>query len=386
MECSVCVEVKKKMILCNECSNMACLQCYKSYFLTILGSKCMSCGNNFSPVYLKKCFDKKDYNELIEYKKTIYENMEKHYLVLNQKVIEDKITDEYLKKIYRISKERNQLKHAKDKQHLYKVIDELYDIFTTKCQHKNIISSNIIPCRNCRGILVDYICTLCGYKVCKKCLSEIIDDDHICNKEEINNIDEIKKISKPCPKCFISIEKIEGCDQMWCIKCHTAFSWNSGKIDKGKGIHNPHYYDWLTTDTVKILETKLKVAIDLPNRDIFIDFLGQILTIKDKYLPETDQITVNERPRILYITNKITEEKYKTLLVKNYKKHEYKIEMKGILEWYIDKGVELLQSYETNKSLLGDIIDLKIHVNSKLMDLQKNYGYKHKLGFQKFLT
>ena len=40
------------------------------------------------------------------------------------------------------------------------------------------------------------------------------------------------------------ISKIDGCDQMWCIKCHIQFSWRSGQQMEGYN-HNPEYFRWL---------------------------------------------------------------------------------------------------------------------------------------------
>lgn len=34
------------------------------------------------------------------------------------------------------------------------------------------------------------------------------------------------------------------CDQMWCVDCHTAFSWATGNLVNGV-VHNPHYYEYL---------------------------------------------------------------------------------------------------------------------------------------------
>ena len=39
------------------------------------------------------------------------------------------------------------------------------------------------------------------------------------------------------------ITKIDGCDQMWCVSCHTAFSWRTGQAASGI-VHNPHFYEW----------------------------------------------------------------------------------------------------------------------------------------------
>lgn len=37
---------------------------------------------------------------------------------------------------------------------------------------------------------------------------------------------------------------LRNCDQIWCVKCHTAFNWKTGKVETGP-IHNPHYYQYM---------------------------------------------------------------------------------------------------------------------------------------------
>ena len=108
----------------------------------------------------------------------------------------------------------------------------------------------IMPCpqESCRGFLsTGYKCGICNLFTCPKCL-EIVGDkrinpDHVCDEDKVKSAELIKATTKPCPGCGERIQKIEGCDQMWCTGCHTAFSWRTGAIDNGT-IHNPHFYQY----------------------------------------------------------------------------------------------------------------------------------------------
>ena len=72
---------------------------------------------------------------------------------------------------------------------------------------------------------------------------EVGGGDHVCKKEDLETAQLLAKNTKPCPKCSMGIFKISGCSQMYCISCHTAFCWNTGKIIN-KNIHNPHYFEY----------------------------------------------------------------------------------------------------------------------------------------------
>jgi hypothetical protein len=110
----------------------------------------------------------------------------------------------------------------------------------------------VMPCQSngCRGMLSSsYKCDLCEKYTCAQCFAAIIGEkaDHACKQDDIDTADELRRNSKPCPQCGARISKIDGCDQMWCVECKTAFSWNRGTIETGN-VHNPHFFQWMRTN------------------------------------------------------------------------------------------------------------------------------------------
>ncbi len=104
--------------------------------------------------------------------------------------------------------------------------------FTMKC-----------PAMECQGFVgMDWTCGMCSVNVCKDC-REVKDHQHVCDPAQIESVKALRKEAKPCPTCAAQISKIDGCDQMWCTLCHTAFSWKTGAIQVH--VHNPHYYEWM---------------------------------------------------------------------------------------------------------------------------------------------
>jgi hypothetical protein len=99
------------------------------------------------------------------------------------------------------------------------------------------------PVNECQGFVGnDWACGLCKASVCKDC-RDPTDAEHACDPEKVLSVKALKKEAKPCPNCAAMISKIDGCDQMWCTQCKTAFSWRTG--EKQTQVHNPHYYDWM---------------------------------------------------------------------------------------------------------------------------------------------
>ena len=112
--------------------------------------------------------------------------------------------------------------------------------FTMKC-----------PVPECRGFLnTQYKCGLCDRSTCPHCLNLYSEGDeegrkHICKEEEKESVKEIKKNCRNCPSCGMSIFRIEGCNQMFCTGCNTAFDWATGRELVSNQIHNPHYSEYL---------------------------------------------------------------------------------------------------------------------------------------------
>lgn len=104
--------------------------------------------------------------------------------------------------------------------------------FTLKCMKED-----------CRGYLNGgWTCGLCESRWCKEC-HQLLTDDHICKEDDIATAKILKSDTKPCPGCGVSIHKIDGCNQMWCTQCRTAWDWRTGNIQKK--VHNPHYFEYL---------------------------------------------------------------------------------------------------------------------------------------------
>jgi hypothetical protein len=105
------------------------------------------------------------------------------------------------------------------------------------------------PAEDCKGFLsTAWKCGLCDKYTCPDChdLKGFVREDpaHRCDPDKVATAALLKAEAKSCPKCGVSICKIEGCDQMFCTQCNTGFSWRTGKLAAGP-VHNPHYFDWL---------------------------------------------------------------------------------------------------------------------------------------------
>jgi hypothetical protein len=218
--------------------------------------------------------------------------------------------------------------------------------------------------KECKGFLSEqYKCGLCSLEICKHCHVEIGEEKHDCNKDDVESIKELMKSTKPCPKCNIRIYKIDGCDQMFCIQCHTAFSWKSGLEEKGV-IHNPHYFEALREGNItvnrhrehqgecgpiphyqEILRFINKAESQLKNR---LDYMyRRLVHHRNTTLLELEQID-GTGERLKFLMNECDETEFKQ---KTYVRHQgnlRRIEERQIFVTFLNIGDELFRNLNAN--------------------------------------
>lgn len=264
MTCPICISNYNKSlnteIICHysECNYSACKQCVRTY---LIGSThephCMKCHNKwtaeFTNTALNQTFMKNEYKVhqkqlLLERALARREEFMPYALNVNERnIVNSKIKD----KRSRINELKSQINVLQDEINNLSskrvILEEEYGHnFTSVTLGTTVLQKFIMPCQTpeCRGMLSHtYKCDLCNNYTCNHCF-ELKGENHTCNPDSVATATAIRQDTRPCPSCGERISKIDGCDQMWCIKCKTAFSWKTGAIET-KAIHNPHYFEWM---------------------------------------------------------------------------------------------------------------------------------------------
>jgi hypothetical protein len=217
---------------------------------------------------------------------------------------------------------------------LNKLFDDLMLLDTERKQYKQSeISSYKCPGDNCKGLLNNWSCCLCGISVCNKCNVIVGDITHECNQDDIDSFTEIRNNSKPCPGCHALSVHVEGCSQMWCVLCHEVWDWNTGEPVTER-VHNPMYFEWLNETNQNTREIGDYVSGGLPefhdlsgcrgiNQDVLY-FAEDIANLEDytiTRLVAERQINDNfEHEREQYILNNLDKKSFLQIIRKRYKR------------------------------------------------------------------
>ena len=258
------------------------------------------------------------------------------------------------------------------------------------------------PADECRGFLsTAYKCGTCQKWACPDCMiikGDEKDTDHTCDPQLKETVALIIKESKPCPKCGERISKIDGCDQMWCIDCHTAFSWATGQQVNGV-VHNPHYYEFLRKQGNGVAPRN---AGDVPcggvpyyhtlaaslrrfstltqNKVIAIHRLTQ--EMNDYYLTRYQgHFNVNDNGDlgVRYLIKEINKEQLKQELAKREVKRNKHLAIRAVLEMFVTTSTMMLNNIvndtpttvEDLEKIMTEYNNLRTYVNESLMGVSR---------------
>jgi len=215
------------------------------------------------------------------------------------------------------------------------------------------------PVNDCRGFISNgWICLICQAKICKDCREVKDSDIHSCDPNTIKNVALIKKDTKNCPECKSPIFKIEGCNQMWCTSCNTAFDWLTLNKISTRVIHNPHYFEWMRRSGQDVRTNsdpcsrinRLNAMEERLNVYIYALLENLDLIQGNEYTPKWLTPKNTNKFKARYIDNEIDEKTFKSNLQRIYK-HNNKIqEWKQVIGTLIDVSINVLEEFlEKNK-------------------------------------
>ena len=260
-ECTVCCEAYNKSsrarVDCERagCNYKACTECVRAYLLSSVNEPhCMDCKTNWSAKFmliLKKTWLNDTYRphrekflcdlELSKIAETM-PAAERYQAVKKQEKVTHELRSEYFAmklelekigaKVNESARLTQQIKHG---------------IPDPKAEKKEFFMP--CPAVNCNGLLsTQYKCGICEMFTCHEC-HEVLglsktEHTHVCDANNVASALAIKKETRQCPGCHNRIYRVEGCSQMWCTGCHTAFDWNTGRKVSTQGLHNPHWFEY----------------------------------------------------------------------------------------------------------------------------------------------
>jgi len=255
------------------------------------------------------------------------------------------------------------------------------------------------PFGDCRGFLSSaWKCGMCDNWTCPQC-HEVKglekDTPHECNPDNLATAQLLSKDSRNCPKCAAMIFKINGCDQMYCTQCHTAFSWRTGRIEQGV-IHNPHYYEYQRARGTlarnpgdvpcggfpdwRMVAPLLPHSATVPNMRTIIENAHrshghcQWVTM-GRYI--VNQQADNRDLRINFMIGDYSEEEFKKKIQQREKSRQRRTDISQVLEMYMAVLVDLFQALMVSRDtdiLLDSLMALRVHVNETLKKVSKRYS------------
>ncbi len=263
------------------------------------------------------------------------------------------------------------------------------------------------PLGECRGFLTeDWVCSGCYRYVCRRCHDEIkpSNDNHHCDPLRVATIDIISRESKSCPSCGMLISKNGGCDQMFCISCHTGFDWKTQRIIEGP-VDNEYYYNWVVEggrhtnevcDHITVpfaWRERLQELTSEKEYEVVIKWMKVMdspgagnIGARIRHPPEIDFITLGER----YLLGEYDEKTWKQRLQQAEKEVEKQRCFRELDFTFLQVTHDLVQVMMTNMLFISDLLtqlnDFTYYCIDEANILRKKYESREKLLFETVLN
>ena len=144
---------------------------------------------------------------------------------------------------------------------------------------KYLYRKKIEKCRDCDSVYTQKLfCDNCERTKCEDCNQTFL-KDHICDNNDLNSWQLILSDAKQCPKCDTIMHKGEGCDDMWCNNCDTAFDWSTLEIKSfDKRYHSPEFKEAFILAACDYEEIEqLDIFVLLLQTELFTEEIDNIL-------------------------------------------------------------------------------------------------------------
>lgn len=434
--CVVCAEgynrIGRKPVTCPYCSITVCMVCVKHYLLeTIQDPHCMDCRREWDREFIDTALTK-DFRSksLKEHREDILLDRERSLLPATQPIVEDILTGRRMRRneipplekqqqaIYiQITQLHNQINEINNKiREVNRAADRLegrrttYTMTEERTERRQFVRG--CPVTDCRGFLsTAWKCGICETWVCPDCheiKGKERDAPHTCKPEILETVKLLAADTKPCPKCSAAIFKVEGCDQMWCTQCQTAFSWRTGRIETGI-VHNPHFYQWQRAggaaagrpggeggcgalpgyhdlrsriNSIRGLTPFEKTLVETMHQRVN-DMLNRVL----RDMPAENIVGDNSDLRISYLLDELTDvDSWKRELQKREKQREKRRAIRRVIEMFTTVAADLLHRIMTEtrtiveaetetavRGIFGELEALRVYFNEQLEIVGKRF-------------
>ena len=422
-KCEICCDKynnsSRMRVTCASCSKSVCRDCGKKYILDVDQPACMHCKHPWNREFIQANFSKSfTCGDLKKKREDVLLGIEEAMLPATQHLAA-------LERERRDLEEQQQRTHEELRAAMKRVADlkRQYGSFgnriwvlqqridtgdagaaddATREERRAFIKH--CPADGCNGFLTtQYKCGLCSLRVCAKCLErKTPDEEHTCDPNHVATVEFMMKDTRPCPKCAIPIHKIDGCNQMWCVQCHTAFDWRSGRIETGR-VHNPHWYEYQRRMNNGVVPREPGDGNCAGNQERDIPRLTRVPPNKRTLeLEQIHRMLVHFRAiempaprgmddsdmrtlRIRYLLNEISKDNWKRLLQQREKKRDKDTAFRQVYEIVYLGGVDIfnrliLDNDYTSEQATTELETLRVYANTCFVDVCKRFSCKYHIS------